>query len=76
MRAYKDIILQALPYLGNGFIRELLKGRDLVSMGIGVARWKKTCEKCIGAFLPGFHYLLVGKDTRAHRSPRLLSELE
>jgi hypothetical protein len=37
MRACRDIIMQMLPYLGNGFILELLKGRDLVSKGIGFA---------------------------------------
>jgi hypothetical protein len=41
MGACRDIILQALPCLGNGFIRELLKGRDLVPKGIGLAQWKK-----------------------------------
>jgi hypothetical protein len=60
MGACRDIILQALPYLGNGFIRELLKGRDLVLRGIGLAQWKKLGEKHIGAFLPGLHCLLVG----------------
>jgi hypothetical protein len=53
MGACRDIILQMLPCLGNGFIRELLNGRDLVSKGIGIAKWKKLDEKCIGAFLPG-----------------------
>jgi hypothetical protein len=42
MGACRDIILQALPCLSNGFIRELLKGRDLVLNGIGLAQWKKT----------------------------------
>jgi hypothetical protein len=42
MGACRDIILQALPCLSNGFIRELLKGRDLVSNGIGLAQWKKN----------------------------------
>jgi hypothetical protein len=37
MRSFRDIILQALPCLGNGFIHELLKGRDLVPKGIGLA---------------------------------------
>jgi hypothetical protein len=52
MGACKDIILQALPCLNNGFICELLKGRDLVLKGIGVAQWKKLGKKCFGAFLP------------------------
>jgi hypothetical protein len=60
MGACRDIIMQALPCRGNDFIRELLKGRDLVPMGIGLAQWKKLGEKCIGAFLPGWHCLLVG----------------
>jgi hypothetical protein len=51
--AYRDIIMQALPCLGNGFICELLKGRDLVLKGIGLAQWKTLGEKCIGAFLLG-----------------------
>jgi hypothetical protein len=37
MGSFRDIILQALPCLGNGFIHELLKGRDLVPKGIGLA---------------------------------------
>jgi hypothetical protein len=53
MGACRDIILQMLPCLSNGFICELLKGRDLISKGIGLAQWKKLDEKCIGAFLPG-----------------------
>jgi hypothetical protein len=36
--ACRYIIMQALPCLSNGFIYELLKGRDLVSMGIGLAK--------------------------------------
>jgi hypothetical protein len=36
--ACRYIILQMLPYLDNGFIRELLKGRDLVLKGIGLAQ--------------------------------------
>jgi hypothetical protein len=35
------------------FIHDLLKGRDLIPKGIGLAQWKKLGEKCIGAFLPG-----------------------
>jgi hypothetical protein len=53
MGACRDIILQALPCLSNGFICELLKGKDLVSKGIGLAQWKKLGKKCIGAFLLG-----------------------
>jgi hypothetical protein len=60
MGACRDIILQAFPCLSNGFIRDSLKGRDLVLKGIGLAQWKKLHEKCIGAFLPGWHCLLVG----------------
>jgi hypothetical protein len=53
MGACRDIILHVLPCLGNGFICDLLKGRNLVLKGIGLAQWKKLGEKCIGAFLPG-----------------------
>jgi hypothetical protein len=53
MGACKDIILQMFPCLGDGLIRELLKPRDLVSMGIGFAQWEKLGERCIGALLPG-----------------------
>jgi hypothetical protein len=53
MGACRDIILHALPCLGNGFIHELLKGRDLVPKGIGLAQQKKLGEKYIGAFLLG-----------------------
>jgi hypothetical protein len=53
MGACRDIILQALPSLGNGFIWEMLKGRDLVLMDIGLAQQKKLGEKYNGAFLPG-----------------------
>jgi hypothetical protein len=52
MEACRDIILQALPCLNNGIIRDLFKGRDLVLKGIGLAQWKKLGEKCIEAFLP------------------------
>jgi hypothetical protein len=53
MGACRDIILHALPCLGNDFIYELLKVTDIVLMGIGLAQRKKPGEKCIGAFLPG-----------------------
>jgi hypothetical protein len=53
MEACRDIILQAIPCLGDGLIRELLKIRDLISEGIGFAQWKKLGEKCIGALLLG-----------------------
>jgi hypothetical protein len=29
----------------NGFIHELLKGRDLVPKGIGLAQWKKNLAR-------------------------------
>jgi hypothetical protein len=35
MGACRDIILQVLPCLNDGLIRELLKSRDLVLEGIG-----------------------------------------
>jgi hypothetical protein len=53
MGACRDIIMQALPCLGNGFIHELLKDRDLVLKGIGLAQRKKLGDKCVGALLPG-----------------------
>jgi hypothetical protein len=53
MGACRDIILQVFPCLSNGFIRELLEGRDLVLKGIGLTQQKKLGEKHIGAFLPG-----------------------
>jgi hypothetical protein len=53
MGACRDIILQVIPFLGDGLIRELLKPRELVLEGIGFAQWKKLGEKCIGALLPG-----------------------
>jgi hypothetical protein len=40
-------------------ILDLLKGRDLVPKGIGRAQWKKLGEKCIGAFLLGWHCLVI-----------------
>jgi hypothetical protein len=36
--ACKDIILQSLPCLSNGFVCELLKAQDLVLEGIGLAQ--------------------------------------
>jgi hypothetical protein len=60
MGACRDIILQTFPCLGGGLIRELLKPRDLLPEGIGLAQWEKHCEKYIGALLPGQHCLLIG----------------
>jgi hypothetical protein len=60
MGAWRDIIMQAFPCLGDGFIRELLKPRDLVSKGISFAQQKKLSEKCIRALLLGWHCLLIG----------------
>jgi hypothetical protein len=53
MWACRDVILQALPCHSDGFIRELLKPRDLIPEGIGFAQRKKLGEKCIGALLGG-----------------------
>jgi hypothetical protein len=53
MGARKDVILQVLPCLNNGFIYDLLKGIDLVPKGIGLTQWKKLSEKFIRTFLPG-----------------------
>jgi hypothetical protein len=52
MGACKDIILHALPCLGNGFISELLKVRDLVPKGIGLAQRKKTWREMHWSFSP------------------------
>jgi hypothetical protein len=60
MGACKDIILQTFPCISDGLIRELLKPRDLVPEDIGFAQREKLGEKCIGALLPGWHYLLIG----------------
>jgi hypothetical protein len=51
---------KSLPLLSNGFVCELLKARDLISEGIGLAQWKELGEKCIGALLIGGHNFLVG----------------
>jgi hypothetical protein len=48
--ACRDIILQTLPCLGNGFIRELLKGRDLISKGIGLAQRKNLARNVLEHF--------------------------
>jgi hypothetical protein len=53
MGACSNIILQVFPCLVDGFIRELLKPRDLVLEDIGFAQWKKFGEKCIEALLRG-----------------------
>jgi hypothetical protein len=40
-------------------ILDLLKGRDLVPKGFGLTQRKKFGEKCIGAFLPGWHCVVA-----------------
>jgi hypothetical protein len=50
MGACRDIILQTLPCLGNGFICELLKGRDLISKGIGLAQRKNLARNVLEHF--------------------------
>jgi hypothetical protein len=50
MGACRHIILQALRCLGNGFIRELLKGRDLVPKGIGLVQWKNLVRYALEHF--------------------------
>jgi hypothetical protein len=50
MGACRDIILQTLPCLGNGFIHELLKGRDLISKGIGLAQRKNLARNVLEHF--------------------------
>jgi hypothetical protein len=49
--ACRDIILQAIPCLDDGLIRELLNPRDIVLEGIGFVQQKKLGEKCVGALL-------------------------
>jgi hypothetical protein len=68
MGACRDIILQTFTCLGDGLICELLKPRDLVPKGIGFPQWKKHGEKCIGALLPGWHFLLIGIEPLFHLS--------
>jgi hypothetical protein len=50
MGACRDIILQALPCLDKGFLCELLKGRDLVPKGIGLAQWKNVARNALEHF--------------------------
>jgi hypothetical protein len=38
VQACRDIILQSLPCLGNGFVQELMKALDLVLEGSGLAQ--------------------------------------
>jgi hypothetical protein len=52
--------LVSVPKPSNGLVPELLKARDLILEGIGFSQWKELCEKCIGAFIPSRHNLLVG----------------
>jgi hypothetical protein len=54
---------EPLLHADNGFIREMLEGRDLVPKEIGLAQRKKHGEKWIRAFLPGWHCRLVGIET-------------
>jgi hypothetical protein len=68
MGAWSVIILQVFPCLGDGLICELLKPRDLVPEVIDFAQWKKLGEKCIGALLLGWHYLLIGMEPLFHLS--------
>jgi hypothetical protein len=50
MGACRDVILQAFPCLHDGFIRELLKPRDLVSEGIGFAQRKNLARNPLEHF--------------------------
>jgi hypothetical protein len=50
MGACRDIILQALPCLSNGFICELLKGKDLVSKGLVLPNGKNLARNALEHF--------------------------
>jgi hypothetical protein len=50
MGAWRDIILQAFPCLGDGLICELLKPRYLVPEGIGFAQWKNLVRNALEHF--------------------------
>jgi hypothetical protein len=50
MGACRDIILQTLTCLGNGFIHELLKCRDLVLNGIGLPNGKNLVRNALEHF--------------------------
>jgi hypothetical protein len=51
--ACRDIILKALPRLGNGLIHKLMEAQDLIPEGIGLAQRKELVKKCIGSLFPG-----------------------
>jgi hypothetical protein len=58
--ACRDIILQSLPCLKNGFVHELLKVRDLVLEGIGLAQWKELGKNVLEHFWNRRRSFLVG----------------
>jgi hypothetical protein len=66
MEACRDIILQAIPCLGDGLIYELLKPRDLVPESIDSAM--DSPASCLKLIL-GFLWLLASRTCRM-RAPR------
>jgi hypothetical protein len=50
MGACRDIILQVIPCLGDGLIRELLKPRHLVLEGIGFPNGKNMARNILDHF--------------------------
>jgi hypothetical protein len=48
--ACRDIRLQSLPRLGNSFVRELLKARDLVPEGIFLPNGKNMARNALEHF--------------------------
>jgi hypothetical protein len=50
MGACRDIILRTFPCLGNDLIRELLKPKDLILEGIGLAQQKNLARNALEHF--------------------------
>ena len=64
MGACCNVFLESLPSFRNGFIRELLKARDLTSEGIGFAHREILRQECIGASFPCGQVCFVGVKLR------------
>jgi hypothetical protein len=70
-----EIILQLLPRLDNGFVREQLKARDFVPKGIGLSQRKELGKKCIGwSTSPRWTQLPCWRRTTALPSPIMRME--